>query len=193
MYLHLLCLHVLQSKELWLWLPIMGKEVKTLQAQLRLANTSCIFSLRAKKAEGIIISGHLRECYCGRKSKNCRPGSLTSCLHLGLGKAIPRPPGGRGNPCLPLPFLHCKSDLSILGIKSAMFLHISIASLSPALATCDKWKLKSVAGGILVCCSQDQYPSMQLKFKYSSLNRGKSVTLLHNHEQMQRKRAFQVV
>lgn len=38
-----------------------------------------------KKAEGVIISGHLWECCC-RESKICSLSSLTSRLHLGLGR-----------------------------------------------------------------------------------------------------------
>lgn len=51
-----------------------------------------LFCMSKKKAEAITISGHLRNVtVVGRESENCSLGSLTSCLHLGLGKMIPKP------------------------------------------------------------------------------------------------------
>lgn len=39
-------------------------------------------------------------------------------------------------------------------------LHTSIAFISTAISTSEKWRLKSMTGGILLCRSEDQYPSM---------------------------------
>lgn len=125
-------LHVLQMKVLWLCLSVnaRGKKFKILQNLLRPENTTYIFSAWAKRLRVLpflvtyrnaAVVGNLETAVCALWHP--------VCIWV-WARQSPNPSERRGISFFALLFLHCSSGLLTLGIKSVMFLHISIVFIS---------------------------------------------------------------
>lgn len=111
-----------------------GKEVKILQDQLRPVNASCIFFAWAKKLRelsflvtygNVTMVGNIKSAVWALWHPIC---TWTWAWRF------PNPSETRSNLCFALLFLHCRSGLLTLGIKSVKLLHISIGFISTAIS-----------------------------------------------------------